>query len=97
MRADYDSKGDTIQIDLEAVGRVDYGDDEVDDWLVISICDGRPVRIDVIGTSGDLGKSLLVAAKRYNLDAEALIAAAQAALAAPDREVVLDVGVRAAA
>jgi len=51
----------------------------------------------VIGTSGDLGKSLRVAAERYRLDAEALIAAAQAALAAPDRTVVLDVGVRAAA
>jgi hypothetical protein len=97
MKADYDSKGDTIQIDLEAVGRVDYGDDEVDDWLVVSICDGRPVRIDVIGTSGDLVESLCAAARRYGLDAEALIAAARAALAAPDREVVLDIGVRAAA
>jgi hypothetical protein len=96
MKADYDSKGDTIQIDLEQVGRVDYGDDEVDDWLVVSICDGRPVRIDVIGTGGDIGESLRAAARRYGLDGEALIAGAQAALAAPDREVVLDVGVRAA-
>jgi hypothetical protein len=97
MKADYDSKGDTIQIDLEPVGRVDYGDDGVDEWLVIGIRDGRPVRIDVIGTSGDVGRSLRAAARRYDLDAEALIAAARAALAAPDREVVLDVGVRAAA
>jgi hypothetical protein len=97
MRADYDSKGDTIQIDLETVGRVDYGDDEVDEWLVVSICDGRPVRIDVIGTSGDLIKSLRAAANRYSLDAESLIAAAKAALAAPDRAVVLDVGIRAGA
>jgi hypothetical protein len=97
MRADYDSKGDTIQIDLEPVGRVDYGDDETDDWLVVSISDGRPVRIDVIGTSGNVDKSLRAAAQRYSLDAESLIAAAKAALSAPDREVVLDVGVRAAA
>lgn len=97
MKADYDSKGDTIQIELEQVGRVDYGDDEVDDWLVIGIRDGRPVRIDVIGTGGDLGESLRLAAERYNLDAEALIAAAQAAVAAPDREIVLDIGARAAA
>jgi hypothetical protein len=98
MRADYDSEGDTIQIDLlEPVGRVDYGDDEVDERIVVSIGDGRPVRIDVIGTEDDLREPLRAAAKRYALDAEALIAAAHAALAAPDRGVVLDVGARAAA
>lgn len=30
MRADYDSEGDTIQIDLADVERLDYGD-EIDD------------------------------------------------------------------
>ncbi|MGE5281518.1 MAG: hypothetical protein ACM3N0_04195 [Chloroflexota bacterium] len=90
MRADYDSEGDTIQIDLvDSVDRVDYGDDEVDDWLVVGIRDGRPVRIDVVGTSGDTAGSLRIAARRYDLDAEALIAAARAALSSPDREVVL--------
>lgn len=98
MKADYDSKGDTIQIDLlDPVGRVDYGDDRVDDWLVVSIRDGKPVRIDVIGTGGDLGASLRRAGDHYGLDSEALLAAAQAALAAPDREVVLNVGSSAAA
>lgn len=90
MRADYDSKGDTIQIDLvDWVDRVDYGDDSVDDWLVVGIRDGRPVRIDVIGTGGDTAGSLRVAARRYDLDADTLIAAAGAALASPDREVTL--------
>lgn len=90
MRADYDSKGDTIQIDLvDSVDGVDYGDDSVDDWLVVGIRDGRPVRIDVLGTNGDTAESLRVAARRYDLDAETLIAAAGAALASPDREVVL--------
>lgn len=37
------------------------------------------------------------AAERYGLDAEALIAAAQAARAAPDRKITLDVAVRASA
>jgi uncharacterized protein YuzE len=97
MRVDYDSEGDTIQIDLEPAGRVDYGDDEIHDRIVVSIRDGRPVRIDVIGTGDDLGEPLRTAAERYGLDAEALLAAAQAALAAPDREVVVDVSVRAAA
>lgn len=97
MRADYDSEGDTVQIDLAPVDRVDYGDDTVDDGLVIGMCDGRPVRIDVIGTGGDLGASLRRAGERFGLDSEALLAAARAAVAAPDREVVVDVGSRAAA
>lgn len=97
MRADYDSQGDTIQIDFEAVGRIDYGDDELDERLVVGVCDGRAVRIDLIGTTGDVGEPLRIAAEHYRLDSEALIAAAQAALAAPDRPIALDVGVRAPA
>jgi hypothetical protein len=97
MRADYDSDGDTIQIDLERVGRLDYGDDEVDDRIVVGICDERPVRIDVIGTDGDIDGPLREAASAYDLDAGALVAAARAALAVPDRQIVLDVSIRAAA
>lgn len=97
MRADYDSEGDTVQIDLETVDRVDYGDSDVDDGLVVSICDGKPVRIDVIGTGGDIGTSLRRVGDHYGLDSEALLAAARAAVAAPDREVVLDVRSHAAA
>jgi hypothetical protein len=97
MRADYDSEGDTIQIDLEAVGRLDYGDDGVDDRIVVGIRDEKPVRIDLIGTQGDINGPLQATASAYGLDAGALIAAAQAALAVPDRQIVLDVSVRAAA
>jgi hypothetical protein len=97
MRADYDSEGDTIQIDLETVDRLDYGDDEVDDRIVVGVRDERPVRVDVIGTDGDIDGPLRAAAVAYDLDAGVLVAAAQAALAVPDRQVVLDVGVRAAA
>ena len=98
MKADYDSQGDTIQIDLvDPVGRVDFGNDKIDDGLVISIRDGKPVRIDVIGTGGDLVASLRRAGDHYGLDSEALLAAAQAAVAAPDREVRLDVSLHAAA
>jgi hypothetical protein len=53
--------------------------------------------VDVIGTRHGFEKSLRTAAERNGLDAEALIAAATAAVAAPDRPVRLDVGVRAAA
>ena len=51
----------------------------------------------MIGTGSDFAKPLRKAAERYDLDAEALIAAARASLAAPDRVVTLDVAVRAAA
>lgn len=97
MRADYDSEGDTIQIDLEAVDRLDYGDDGVDDRIVVGVRDERPVRIDLIGTDGDIDEPLCAAALAYGLDAGALIAAAQAALAVPGRVVVLDVSGRVAA
>jgi hypothetical protein len=97
MRADYDSEGDTIQIDLELVDQLDYGDDEVDERIVVGVRAERPVRIDVIGTSGDIEGPLRAAGRAYDLDAGPLIAAAQAALAVPDRQIVLDVGVRAAA
>jgi hypothetical protein len=47
------------------------------------------VRIDVIGTDGNTAESLRRAARKYGLDADALIAAAGAALSSPDREIVL--------
>ena len=81
---------------VDSVGRA-YGDDKVDDGLVISIRDGKPVRIDVIGTEGDLRASLCRAGDHYGLDSEALLAAARAAVAAPDREVRLDISSHAAA
>ena len=98
MKADYDSEGDTIQIELEApVERLDYGEDVDNGAVIIGIRDDRPVMVDVIGTRSGFEEHLRAAAKLHNLDAQALIAAAQAALAAPDRTVTLDVGVRVAA
>jgi len=97
MRADYDSEGGTIQIDLEAFDGLDYGDDEVDERVVIGVSKDKPVRIDLIDASGDLVVPLRAAAAAYELDADTLIAAARAALAVPDRTIVLDVDARAAA
>ena len=97
MRADYDSEGDTIQIELESVGRLDYGEDVQDGAVIVGILDGRAVMVDVIGTRSDFEEPLRAAAASYGLDAEALIAAARAALAAPDRTVTLDVALHAAA
>jgi hypothetical protein len=97
MRADYDSEGDTIQIELEPVRKLGHGVVVENGAVIVGIFEDRPVMVDVIGTKGDFERPLRVAAERYELDAEALIAAAKAALAAPDRAVTLDVGGRLAA
>jgi hypothetical protein len=97
MRADYDSEGDTIQIELEAVDRLDFGRRVQNGAVIVHFLDKRPVIVDVIGTGSDHEEPLRIAAEQYELDAEALVAAAQAALAAPDRTVTLDVAVRTAA
>ncbi len=98
MKADYDSEGDTIQIELEKARRLGHGEDVENGAVVVGIVDGRPVMVDVIGTrKHDFEKPLRIAAERHNLDPEALLAISHAALAAPDRPVRLDVGARIAA
>jgi len=95
MKADYDREGDTIQIELESVEQVGYGEDVENGAVVVSVHDGRPVMVDVIGTRGrDVETPLRTAAECYGLDAEALIGIARAALAAPGRPIQQDVGAR---
>ena len=97
MRADYDSEGDTIQIELERVEKLGHGEEVENGSVIVSICEDRPVMVDVIGTKPGFEEALRTAARRYDLDAEALAAAARAAVAAPNRPVILDVGIRTAA
>lgn len=96
MRADYDSQGKTIQITLQDVERADYGD-KIDEPLaaIVAVANDEAVAVDLLGPDLDIEGPLKIAAERYDLDREALVAAARAALAAPDRVVRLDVGVRA--
>ena len=97
MRADYDSQGDTLAIELIAVDRLDYGDDSAHSQAVVSFRDGQLAIIDVIGAKDGFEEPLAAVAAAYKLDLEALLAAAHAALAAPDRTVVLNVLARATA
>jgi len=98
MRADYDSKADTLAIDLEAADCADYGDDETHRAAVVHIAGDRPVAFDVLGAGEvDLDEVLAAVAQRYALDVEALTAAARSALAAPDRVVELAVRARTSA
>ena len=97
MRADYDSEGDTLAIELVDVERLDYGDDSAHPQAVVSFCDGQLAIVDVIGARDDVEEPLSAVAAAYDLDLEALLAAARAALSAPDRTIVLDVLARATA
>jgi hypothetical protein len=95
LRAEYDSNSNTLAIDLEDSATADFGDDSVA-GAVVHVHAGRAVGIDVVRPSENLHATLMAVAARHALDAEVLDAAAQSALAAPDRIVVLDVGTRGA-
>jgi hypothetical protein len=96
MRADYDSEANALSIDLGEPRHWDYNE-VVSQQVNVAIADGRPVNVELLYPDLGLEQPLRLAAERFELDAEALIAAAQAAIAAPDRVVTLDVAVRSAA
>jgi hypothetical protein len=96
MYADYDSKANAISIALARGGHADKAD-QVHSRAVVALQDEQPVELQLLYPDLGVDEPLNAAAERYSLDAEALIAAAQAALAAPDRAVTLDVAVRTAA
>lgn len=88
MRAEYDSEADALAIDLveNPVAARAVGDD---DRCTVALDDrGRPVGVEVLYPSKPFEALLAGAAARHDLDAEALVAAARSALAAPDRVVV---------
>jgi hypothetical protein len=97
MRSDYDSEADVIGITLVDVDRADFGD-SIGEPLAgsVAVAGGKAVAVEVLGPSMGIEEPLRLAAERYDLDFEALVAAARAALAAPDREITIDVGVKAA-
>ena len=96
MRADYDSKANSISIELEKIERADQAD-QVHERAVVSLRNGRPVELQLLYPDLGVEEPLRAAADGYDLDPEALIAAATAAIAAPDRPVTVDVAVRYAA
>jgi hypothetical protein len=96
MRADYDSEANAISIRLADEQHADHGD-EVHARAVVALADGKPVEVQVLYPDAGIEEPLRIVADRYGLDEEALNAAAQSALAAPDRVVVLEVGTRSPA
>ncbi len=96
MKADYDSQADAVSIEL---CRFDHFDDQFqvdDDYCTVGFAGGKPVQVALLNPAENI-ELLEVAAERYELDAVTLVAAARAALAAPDRVVTLKIGALLAA
>ncbi|MGI9021359.1 MAG: hypothetical protein ACR2G3_11695 [Solirubrobacterales bacterium] len=90
MRALYDSQADALSIDLIDADRWDSSEVIDPDYCTIALAAGRPANVELLAPREHL--SLLErAATSHGLDSVALTAAAQSALAAPDRQVSLDV------
>lgn len=94
MKADYDSKANALSIDLLHAGHWE-GSEAVGERVNVSLVDDKPANVELLYPDLGLEEPLREAAERYQLDAEALIAAAAAAIAAPDREVTLELADRA--
>lgn len=88
MKADYDSRANALGIELTEVDRWDDGDGFDEDYCNLGFLKGRLVYIGLLYPSENL-HLLEAVAEKYNLDATKLIAAARAALAAPDRKVTI--------
>jgi hypothetical protein len=94
MKVDYDSEGKSLLFEF-AEFRVAEDDDYVellaDDNCIVWIHDGLPDSMQVLGADKDI-TPLGEAAERFQLDADCLRVAAQAALDLPDREITFEVG-----
>jgi len=96
MRADYDTTANAISIAITDAPHADKSD-EVHARAIVALADRRPVEVQLLYPDMGISEPLAAVADRYELDFEALHAAAQSALAAPDRVVVLEVTARAPA
>jgi hypothetical protein len=96
MRADYDSTANAISIVITDAPHADKSD-EVHPRAIVALADGKPVEVQLLYPDMGIAEPLAAVVDRYDLDSEALHAAAQSAFAAPDRVVVLEVEARAPA
>jgi hypothetical protein len=92
MRADYDSEADALSIDLISFDLIERQESVDDTYCQVAFAGGRPANIELLNPATHLDL-LKVVAECYELDGEALLAAAKAGLAAPDRVVKIEVGV----
>jgi hypothetical protein len=94
MKVDYDSEAKSVLFEFGEF-RVsedgDYVEEVADGMCIVRFHDDRPEAIQLLGADKDI-TPLDEAAERFDLDAEGLRAGARAALAAPDREIQIEVG-----
>jgi uncharacterized protein YuzE len=93
VKVDYDSEADALSIDLIEVDRADFGEEIEGTSCVVAIRGGEPVNVELLNPAENL-PALTLAAERFHLDGEALLAAARAGLSVPDRKVTLEVAAR---
>lgn len=96
MRADYDSSANAISIAITDASNAERSD-EVHPRAIVALAAGKPVEVQLLYPDLGISEPLIAVADRYDLDREALLAAAQSALAAPDRVVSVEVEARSPA
>jgi hypothetical protein len=88
MKADYDSEANAVSIDLLDVDRWEDGGEFDENYCTVAFSSNRVANVGLLNPSENI-HLLEAVAKRYHLDADELVAAARAALAAPDRTVTI--------
>jgi hypothetical protein len=88
MKADYDSRANAVSIDLIEVDHWDDGDEFDEYYCTVAFSNGRLANIGLLYPSENL-HLLEAVAEHFELNPDDLIAAAKAALAAPDRAITV--------
>jgi hypothetical protein len=94
MKVDYDSEAHSLLFefsDFRPIEDGDYSEELADSSCIVRVHEGRAEGILLLYADKDISR-LDEAAERFDLDADGLRAAARAALAAPDREIKIEVG-----
>jgi len=90
VRADYDTSANAISISI-VDARIAEHSDEVHPRAIVALFAGQPVEVQLLYPDMGIAEPLAAVAARYDLDRQALEAAARSALAAPNRVVSVEV------
>jgi hypothetical protein len=91
MKVDYDSEGRSLLFEFGSFGEDDHVEEMATGECFVWVLDGHASSVQLLDADRSLDP-LDEVAERFELDADALRAAARAALAAPDREITIEVG-----
>jgi hypothetical protein len=96
MWADYDKDANAVSITL-VQGATAERADQRHPRAIVALRGEEPVSLELLYPNLGVDEPLQAVAEQYELDLETLIAAATAALVAPDRLVTLEVALRSTA